>query len=258
MLSCVSKKTLIIYTSLGLFSMPAFSAVGHPYLAGSAGFSYGHIGNSSPQISYASGVPIIDDYPISGHTTSASMFSVNGGYEFQNKNAWPVIAVGLGLYGAPVDYDFSGLVVETVTGAAPVTLYNYTYNISGTRLMAEVQFTWLMERLSPFINLGVGPGWISANSYTEVPVTSSGFVAQPPFESQTNINFTYQAGFGVSTTFNYTSPSSAYKPDRISIGYRYANLGQTSFATRGATYPYKLNTGLLQSNDVYISYTHLF
>jgi len=258
MLSFVSKKTLLVFVSLNVFSIPAFSASGHPYIATSLAVSDANIGNVTQQIIYSSGVPIMDDYTVSGRQTSSSMFSVNGGYEFASVNAWPAIALGLGLYGNPIDYGFSGLVIETVTGDAPDTLYNYTYNINGTRLMAEVQLTWLMQMLSPFINFGVGPGWIKANSYTEVPVTSTGFVAQPPFQSQTNLNLTYQAGFGITTAFNYANPSANFKQDRIAIGYRYVNLGQTSFATRGATYPYKISPGSLKTNDIYISYTHLF
>jgi hypothetical protein len=247
----------IAFSALAVISVPAFSAVGHVYGGGSLGLSYGTIGNTRPQISYVSGVPIYDDYPATGRTSTSASVSVNGGYEFAGDHWKPAIAVGLGIYHTLVGYDFNGHVVETVTGDTPNTVYNYTYNMTSTRIMAEVQFTWLIGRLAPFINLGVGPGWNRANGYTEMPLSTTGFVALPPFQSNDTLNFTYQAGFGISTAFNLTKSSSDILPDRISIGYRYASLGQTSFGTRGPAYPYTLRTGSLASNDVYISYTHL-
>ena len=258
MLSLVCRNRLIGFVSLCVFSLPAFAVSGHMYAGTSLAATYANIGNNTSRITYSSGVPIIDAYPLSNQNASTSLFSLNGGYEFSGVNWQPAIAIGLGLYTNPVDYDFNGHVIETVTGASPVTLYNYTYNINSTRLMAEVQFTWMMKIISPFINLGAGPGWNTLNSYTESPVTNTGAVGQPPFHSNSSLNLAYQAGIGISTAFNYANHASDFLPDRISIGYRYANLGQTSFATRGASYPYKLNTGSLTTNDVYISYTHLF
>jgi opacity protein-like surface antigen len=256
--SLVGKSSLVSFVALCVISFPVFSATGHMYAGASLGGSYAHIGNSSPQITYSSGVPIIDDYPLGSQNVSTTMLSLNGGYEYPGANWMPAIAVGLGLYTNPADYDFNGQVIETVTGEAPARLYNYTYNINNTRLMAEVQLTWLMKHLSPFISFGAGPGWNRTNSYMESVVTSTGFVALPPFQSRNNLNLAYQAGIGVSFAFNYANPAADFLQDRISIGYRYVNMGQTSFGTRGVEYPHSLNTGSLQTNDIYISYTHLF
>ena len=254
-LRCESK--LISFIMLCVLSIPAFPSTGHMYVSTSLAASVANIGNSSPQITYFSGVPIMDNYPASGQHVSTSMFSLNGGYEYEGANWKPAIAVGVGFYTTPVGYDYNGHVIETVTGDAPSTLYNYTYDINSTRVMAEVQFTWL-RKLSPFISFGAGPTWNRMNGYTESPVSNTGFVAQPPFRSNTNLNLAYQVGFGLSTAFNYAKPTSDFLQERISIGYRYDNLGQTSFGTRGSTYPYSLKTGLLTTNDIYISYTHLF
>ncbi len=256
--SFVCKSRLVAIVALGVISFPVFAASGHMYAGASLGGTYAKIGNSSPQITYTSGVLIIDDYPLNSRHASTTVVSLNGGYEFAGADWMPAIAVGIGLYTNPVDYDFTGQVTETVTGDAPATPYNYTYNINNTRLMAEVQLTWLMRHLSPFINVGAGPGWSRTNSYTESPLTSTGFVALPPFQSQNNLNLVYQAGLGVIFAFDYANSASEFLHDRIAIGYRYVNMGQTTFGTRGVEYPHSLNTGLLQSNDIYISYTHLF
>ncbi len=252
------KRKLISFITLCVLSLPAFPATGHMYGGASLAASFANIGKSSPQITYFSGVPIRDDYPVSGRDASAAMFSLNGGYEYEGDNWIPAIALGLGFYTTPVDFDYNGHVIETVTGDAPSTLYKYSYDLNSTRVMAEVQFTWLMKNISPFISFGAGPSWNKMSGYTETPVTSTGFVAQPPFRSNTNVNFAYQLGFGLSTAFNYAHPACDFLQDRISIGYHYVNLGQTSFRTRGSTYPFSLKTGLLTTNDIYISYTHLF
>jgi hypothetical protein len=256
--SLLGKSRLVSFAALCFISFPVCSASGHLYISSSLGGSYAHVGNSSPRITYTSGVPIIDDYPLDSQHSSTTLFSLNGGYEFTGESWRPAISVGLGLYTNPVDYDFNGEVIETVTGDAPATVYNYTYNINNTRVMAEVQLTWLMKHVAPFISVGAGPAWNRTNSYTESPVSSNGFVALPPFQSRSSFNLAYQAGVGVAYAFNYANPAAEFQKDRIAIGYRYVSLGQTSFGTRGIDYPHSINTGSLQTNDIYISYTHLF
>ncbi len=231
-----------------LVSIPALAAT--PYVGATLGASYATQNQSLQQITYVSGVGITDAYPVNDNQVSALNFSLNGGYEFSGDNHLkPAIAIGLGFYNTPVGYDFTGTVIETVAGSPPSTLFNYTYNLYNIRLMAEAQFTWQLGLVAPFINIGVGPGWNRANGYTETPLTPVGFAGQPPFQSNTNVVFAYQAGLGISTTIHQ---------ERIAIGYRYVNLGQTTLGTRGPTYPYSLKTGSLYTNDVYLSYTHLF
>lgn len=46
--------------------------------------------------------------------------------------------------------------------------------------------------------------------------------------------------------------------DRLALGYRYANLGKVSFGRREPAYPYALRLGQLSSNEIYLSYTHVF
>jgi hypothetical protein len=252
------KNRFIGFISLCIFSFPAFSASGHMYAGMSFAGSHANLSKNTPEITYLSGVQITDDYPLNDSNKSRAVVSLNGGYEFPGACWMPNIAVGLGFYTTPVDYHLKGQVIETVAGDPSATLYNYTYDINSTRLMAEVQFTWMVNKLSPFISLGAGSVWNRMNDYTETPVDNTGFVAQPPFRSNTNVNFAYQAGFGFTTAFNFAKSSSDFLQERISIGYRYANLGHTSFATRGITYPFSLKTGVLTTNDIYISYTHLF
>jgi hypothetical protein len=238
-----------------LAPIPA-STFGHGYLGVSVGASCAKLGRNRPQISYTSGVKITDAYPLNNNSSWSVVINVNGGYEFTGGNWKPAIALGLGGYYNP-QYDFSGKVIETAAGEASSPLYKYRYHMSSARVMAEIQLTWVVPYVSPFIDFGIGPAWNSASGYKEKAVHSTGYPPLHPFHSRTNLNFAWQAGLGVSFTFNWGRRSD-FQHERISLGYHYASLGKTSFGTRGSQYPHHLSTGSLTSNDVYFSYTHLF
>lgn len=252
-------KGLIVFFALFFLSSATISANGHYYLGGSVAASFAQLDTDSPNISYFSGALISDAYPLNKRDATFAVLSVNGGYEFPILNSKSMIALGLGVYTTPGNYKYSGNLIETVEGGGSNALYYYRYNVQSTRLIAEMQLTWkLIEQLYPFINIGAGSAWNIMSSYTEMPSTSNGYVALPPFQSHTQTNFSYQAGLGLSMEFNFNGHKMDAPRERISLGYRYTNLGGTSFGSRGAAYPYALNTGTLSTNDVYLGYTHLF
>jgi hypothetical protein len=252
------KNILIGFLASFFFFIPTCSANGHIYLGASVAASFAQQGTASPQISYFSGDIITDAYPHNNNNASTAIFGINAGYEFSGAHWNPSIAFGLGIYSNLVDYNYQGQVIETAAGDASTTLYNYSYNINSKRLMAEVQLSWLVAKLSPFLNFGVGTSWNRMNNYHEMQINSTSYPPFPPFQTRTNDNIAYQAGIGLSTAFNFASTKSDDPKERISLGYRYVNLGTTAFRTRGSVYPFVLNTGLLKTNDVYLSYTHLF
>ena len=99
------------------------------------------------------------------------------------------------------------------------------------------------------------------SAYSETAVDSSGYVALPGFQSKNNTNFAYQLGVGVGYGFNFKNFSAnndSFQHERISLGYRMANLGKASFNTRGAEYPYALKMGTLSTSEIYLNFTHLF
>ena len=257
MKSSVKASKKLSWLTIFLFSTSAFATHGHIYLGGTIGASKATVGNSNPTIQYYDG-NLTDAYPIHGRHANTAIIGVNGGYEFVGACPMPAIGLGLGVYGTSGDYDYKGQLIETAIGDPSSTLYNYKYHVNSTRLMFETQFTWmLLEKLAPFINIGIGPAWNRLSGYTENPVDSTGYVALPPFQSHTHTNFAYQVGLGVGYAFNFSRCVSDYH-ERISLGYRYVNSGNTSSGTRGAVYPYHLDTGRLTSNEVYLGYTHLF
>ncbi len=238
------------FSILGLlsFSIPAYS-IENGYLGGSIGASYAKLSNRTPKISYVSGVLITDDYPLKSNHSLTAILGLNGGYEFASASRRSAFCLGLGVYFNPNDYHFNGKVVETTSGGAAATLYDYHYKMKSAQAMAEIRLTWMGRIFSPFINFGAGSAWNMASNYSETPVTSSGYSPAPPFHSRTNVNFAYQLGAGL---------SAAYRQGRFSLAYRYVHLGRTSIGTRGTTYPYSLKIGSFTLDDAYLSYTHLF
>jgi opacity protein-like surface antigen len=248
------------FTGLILFliSTSVFAANGHIFLGGTIGASEAIIGNNNPTIRYYDG-NLTDAYPLHAKHTNTATIGVNSGYAFEGDGLIPAIALSLGFYGTPGDYDYQGQLIETAIGDPSSTLYNYQYHVNSTRLIFEAQFAWtLLEKFAPFINMGIGPAWNRLGDYKENPVDSTGYVALPPFQSHNNTNFAYQIGLGIGYSFNFDRHVADYQHERISLGYRYVNLGNTSFGTRGTVYPYSLDIGRLISNEAYLTYTHLF
>lgn len=264
----LSRKESILYSLLQtgkkfaglslLFCATTLNATsGSPYLGVSAGASWGQIGNNYPNITYYGGL-LNDAYPLHSRQDTTAILGINGGYEWTGQGLMPAIAFGLGIFGTPVDYTFDGQVIETALSDPSALLYNYTYHINSVRLMPEAQFTWAYGNFLPFLHVGLGAAWNSVTGYSEAAATSNGYVALPAFQSKTQTDFAYDLGLGIGYAFNALQANSIYPQDKVSLGYRYLHLGNTSFGTRGPAYPYSLDTGLLTANELYVSYTHLF
>lgn len=254
----ICTKRFFIFFVLFTFPISAFSIPGHFYVGASLGASFAHLDKKSPKISYSSGVLITDAYPLKDDDSNASVLSLNGGYEITGTGWKPAIMIGAGVYTNLANYGYKGELIESVAGDGSTTLYTYHYHSNSTRALVETQLTWMLGWLSPFINLGIGPSWNHLGGYKETAATSNGYTALPPFESHTDVKFAYQLGFGLSSGFNFPNVKADFWHERISLGYRYENLGETSFGTRGAVYPYELKTGRLTTNNIYLNYTHLF
>jgi hypothetical protein len=255
-MSFIKNKRLI---SICLFTLSSFSFAAnsnnHLYLGGMVGASFLELGDKSDSITYFDG-NLTDTYRINNQNQTRTILGINGGYEWAGQGLTPAIGLGLGAYTNPSQYSFAGQVSESAGGDPSFLLYNNRFHVRTSRLMAELQLAWQVRCWMPFVNAGIGPAWNYVSGYAESVATPDGFVALPPFRSRTNAQFAYQAGFGLGYAFDFTCPTA--KRERISVGYRYVNAGDASFGTRGSVYPYRLNLGTISSNDVYLSYTHLF
>lgn len=252
--TCNKLRCLLIY----IISTSVFASNGHVFLGAIVGSSSTSISHTNPSINYYDGY-LTDDYPIHERHTTNTVVGINGGYEFVGTGRMPAISVGVGIYPTQGNANYTGQLVETALGDPSSTLYNYQFQLTSSRLMLESQLTWtLFDKISPFINIGIGSARTRFSGYSESVVGSTGYVALPPFQSHTNTNFAYQIGVGIGYAFNFVSKNPSYPQERISLGYRYVNLGSTSSGLRGAVYPYKLNLGKITQNELYLSYTHLF
>ncbi|GEM_PF-2803125 len=251
-------KQIIIFSIFYIISSYAFADYGHIYLGGIVGKSNANIGNTNNEIIYYNG-SLVDKYPTQQRNAHAMIAGINSGYEFSDPDSALAMAVGLGLYGTPGSaYGYSGQVIETTPSNpdAGDILYNYKYNIRSTRLMGEARLSWLLGYFVPFIDLGLGATWNHMTGYQELPFSFPGYTALPPFQSKTNTHFAYQAGFGVG--FAFDSNAAEIRRERISLGYRFVNLGDASYGTRGSAYPYPFKTGKLKTQEIYLIYTWLF
>jgi opacity protein-like surface antigen len=252
-----SLKKMLKNSGLILMMLPVPALAGsywyNAYLGGTLGLSYAKVSDKNPEINYYG---VSDAYPTTANASSA-MGGLNGGIELTDLSEWMNIDLGLGFYGA-LAYQFRGSLIETPAGSTGTALDNYQYTVSTMRLMLEAQANFIFNHFSPFVNVGIGPSWNTAKQYKESPIPSSGYPPLPPFEERTSTSFAYQAGLGISYIFGYGSSYAVPQDQRLSLGYRYASLGNISFGSRGAVYPYKLNFGTLSANEVYLAYVHTF
>lgn len=241
---------------LVLFPNVIFAAADHFYISGTLGASISHLGGTQ-QIHYYSG-NLTDAYSFNNNNSTRLIAGLNAGFEFAGESFRPAISLGLGLYSMPTPFNFKGQLIETAKGDPGATLYNYHFNVLSTRVMLEAQFIWMIKQFFPFIQIGIGPAWGHLNGYKESPFDNLGYVVLPPFESNTDINLAYQIGLGVGYAFDFSKSKTDCPKERIALGYRYVNLGDNSFGTRGSVYPFRLNTTNLKSNEIFATYTHLF
>ncbi len=251
-------KSITSFLLLCFFLPPVFAAsTGHVYLGILIGAGISKLDHSNPQINYDDGF-LTDSYPVYNSRSTRAILAANGGYEFLGSGILPALSLGLGIYGAPKNYAYRGQLIETAYGDPSFPLYYYKFHRDNLRLMIESKFSWKISTIAPYVDLGLGWAWNRLSDYRENPVNATGYVALLPFHANTNNHFTYQIGLGISYLLNCKDLKSDYQQDRISLGYRYVDLGHISFGTRGITYPYSLNFGRLTNNEIYLAYTHFF
>lgn len=246
--------------ALGLLMSYSYTAQaydGHFYLGANVAKSYSTLGDSDPSIAYDQGY-FTDAYPLNSNRSSTGTVGVQSGYEFSGLGLRPAIALGVGVYTTPNTYRYTGQLIQTPSGSPANDLFDYSFRMRSTRIMAESQFTWtLANHMAPFVELGVGPAWTRLMDYQETAKTANLQPALPGFESHTNNTLAYQAGFGVSYAFNM-GQEAQFPHERLAIGYRFVDVGNVSFGSRGSDYPYTLSLGNLKTQDVYLSLRHYF
>lgn len=234
-------------------------AVGHVYSSVQIGGDFGSLSNHDPEIIYYNR-NLIDSYPVNHPYDGTSFVGIGSGYEFEGHKFVPNVSFGAGFYDTLSSYRYKGRVTEAPLNGATTLLYNYRYRLNAKRFMAETKIAWEdQHHIEPFIDMGLGAAWINAKDYNETAVSSNGFVALPPFNSNIKANFSYQVGFGMGYGFSFKKNNvNHYEPNHIALGYRYVNLGKVAFGTRGQSYPYALKPGTLSAQEFYFEFTRFF
>lgn len=183
----------------------------------------------------------------------AALYGINVGYEFKLESYENnLVSFGIGIYQSS-NYAAKGQ-AWFIYPNSDDALANYAYKLQSTRFMAELQLARQFElkkiKLIPFVTFGIGPALNFANSYQETKVGST-YPLAAGFKTQLNIRFVYQAGVGVACPFNADR-------DRLSIAYRFVDLGNAHFDSAEGYPLYQLNVGRIRANEIYLGYTHSF
>lgn len=230
-----------------------YIALGHSYLGVIAGASIASLGKEQTDTT-ASSSGTNRKYTYTDRASSAILYGINGGYEFEIEPnmLW---SLGLGIYQG-LNYSLKGqeLVVSSLSSNSKYYA-DYTYHVCSTRLMLETQLAWEIffsyrTKFIPFVFVGAGPALNYANSYQDTLIDSSA-AGYPSFKSKSKISFAYQLGVGIAYPFNLDN-------SRLSISYRYVDLGTARFGDRSSDSVYRLDTGRIRANEIFIGYTHLF
>ena len=231
----------------------------HPYLSGE--LSQDTISNSisQPVISYYDN-QINDAYPLNKNRVNTTQWSVHSGYEWQPLSSKWIFSAGIGFYNDVKPYTRSGAMDESILGDNPTHLYDYELQGMNRRLMFETSalYAW-NNHLFGYADAGVGRAWNKLYGYQETVATPDGFVALAPFQDNTTTNIAYQFGGGLGYAFNlFSSPENSTNRERLSMGYRFVNLGKAALNIRDNTYAYPLDFGTLKAQEWYCRFTYLF
>ena len=105
--------------------------------------------------------------------------------------------------------------------------YNYNWKLSNFILTTETKLGLLdVEKVSLYINGGLGISFNRAQSYKESPLINVTPRANPDFSDNTETNFTYHIGFGADYKF--------IPKWLVSFGYEFSSLGDF-ISGKGAT-----------------------
>lgn len=223
---------------------------GYPYFGIIAGASFTNIGKEQTDTSLGT-QGLHYKYLSTDSYSGAVLYGINGGYEFKVRSNM-LLSLGLGVYQGS-NYSAKGqeFVVNPVGDSSFRT--DYTYKVRSTRLMLETQLAWRVyishtEKIIPFITMGAGSALNYANSYHEADPAIGN---RADFKPHSNICFAYQLGAGISYPFNDDN-------SRLSISYRYIDLGKARFGARESGSAYFLDVGNIKANEIFIGYVHLF
>ncbi|CEG56214.1 SPOR domain-containing protein [Legionella fallonii] len=191
----------------------------------------------------------VDIYSTSN--TSQGIIGVTAGRRWERDSQWfPSYSLGV-LYQYFFETNAGGTVMQY--SLPEFTNYTYNLNLSSNVVMASAKLNLFdyAQKLSPFVNGGIGGAFNKASGYSEAALPGVTPRITPGFTDNTTNQFAYMVGAGLDYKI---------KPQLIvSVGYNYVNLGHFSSGLGMQTWSgQSLNLGTYQSNDVFASVSYLF
>lgn len=144
----------------------------------------------------------------------AFQYGLGGGYRIEVSHKQS-IELGLGWYG-DLEHEYKGFIDQY--GSSQFRDHNYKYKIQTQRLVVEGRWNFpLHEMFDGFVTGGVGMSWNKFSNYQNHTLNAENQSPKPQFGENTQSEFAWQLGFGVSWIFI---------PEwRASLYYLYANNG---------------------------------
>jgi len=130
--------------------------------------------------------------------------------------------------------------------------YDYQWNVSSNVILATAKLNLVQyNRLSPYVQGGIGAAFNRASGYSETALPGVTARVSPGFTDNTSSQFAYNAGAGVDLQL---APQFIF-----SIGYLYQDLGDVSSGAGMQDWAGKsLHLSSSHSNDVFVSMNYLF
>jgi opacity protein-like surface antigen len=194
------------------------------------------------------GVNFPDDY-VNTSIDNTAIIGAALGYSFilNDIDDW-FPANRIGLY---YDYYFAAKTEGYINKWQSTTIYDYAFDVHSNTLWLGNQLDLIeWNYLVPFIDLGIGIAWNTAEKYSETPLpevpNQDHRDLSAAFADQTQTSFAWRVGVGVNLAL-----SSWYEGWNVGVLYRYADLGE---AKTGASenYPTAVNSleTKLRSNEL--------
>lgn len=226
-----------------LFFSAASQAHVKPVIALTLGADNAHYTQTSPTIFF--GPPIIDIFNTYVPTNSSNTKLLGGVFLGAQFTLNPKVFLQLGAsYYQNSDFQPQGDSYQQ--GSSSMINSYYQYDLQSQRVLAETKILCTVKNIfHPYVDVGIGEAFNRSSNYAENPYAFNGgnTVSTLTENNHTTQNFTYIAGLGVD--MNLT------KNLLIGLGYRYADLGTSSFggSNSGASSSPILQTTSLTSNE---------
>jgi opacity protein-like surface antigen len=206
---------------------------------------------SSLSVNNGSGFPApYNEDRYSTTNNSEVIIGASAGRRWHQEDVWlPAVSFG-GSYQHFFTTAAGGTVMQN--SLPDFTNYNYQWGVSSNVVLATATLNLFQyNKISPYVNVGLGAAFNHANGYSESALPGVTPRISPNFAENTSGNFAYNLGVGVDL-----QPMPQFM---ASLGYLYQDLGAVSSGVGTQTWSgQSLRLGSYASNTLFMHVTYLF